>query len=472
MAGKTDVDPKIKEKELAELLTKITGFIDTDAKTMSDRIKAVEAATKQFEGVNITNVLTEIEKLKSGQERVASMIRTNSRHPAYVPGLEDPTEAKKFSVLRLCNASKIGWEKAGAMFEKEVCEAAQARLKAAGAIGDDKLGGFWVPDQVIPDVIAAIYARSVFFNLGADGSTRVSTLDGLTGGNVKIPKVTGGMVAYWVGEEEEPAESMDQAGDITLNPKKLMMLLKLTDSMRRFGGFGFEQLLRNDMINAAAEKFDYTVPYGNGSADQPRGILGTNGIKIYSAQSGKYGVLGTDALGGAQFQADWAGADLSFDVLDQMQLALEEDKIRLGPSYATILAPRSLAWLRELKVDNYSAQTTNRPYLLGLPVLSDARLTDIIGAWDKTPQISTSLKPGASISAPTTSVVTKHTDVFKGNLAEVVVGRWSGIEIEDDNGRGPGFKSDHIYVKMRMYADIGIRQPRAIIVCPDAKVRA
>lgn len=460
------------EKQAAELLAKAGDFMTKDLPALTEDVKALKNSVEEFKKIDVASAVKEIEKVRAAQEKLSKQIRSDSRNPAFVPGLED--EVQKFSMIRMCMASRFGWEKAGAGFEKEVVDAAIKALhaKAGGAMGDDKQGGFWVPDQVIPDVIAAIYARSVLFNLSGDGTTRVSVLNGLTGGNVKIPKVTGGLVAYWVGEEEEPAESMDQAGDITLNPKKMMLLLKLTDSMRRFGGFGFEQMLRNDMINVAAEKFDWTILYGNGSADQPRGVLNTNGIKIYSIQSGKYGVLGTDALSGAQFQADWTGGSLTFDALDQMRLALEEDKIRLGSDYATISSPRAFAWLRELKVDNYSGQTSNQPYLLGLPVLSDARLTDLIGEFDKTPQILSNMKPGASIGAPSASGTAKFTDVLTGNLREIVIGRWSGLEIEDDQGRGPGFKSDHIYVKLRMYADIGVRQPRGIILCPDGKVRA
>lgn len=461
---------ELAEQELAETLAKLGGFIDKDLPALREEVKAAKTAAEELKAVDVEGVVKELEKLKASHETMMTMLTRNSKSPGFVPGMEDAS--KKFSVVRVLNASKVGWEKAGAGFEKECMDAWQAKLKASGAMGDDKMGGFWIPDQVIPDVITAIYARSVFFNLNGDGQTRVSVLDGLVGGNVKVPKVTGGMVAYWVGEEEAPSESMDTAGDISLSPKKLMLLVKLTDSMRRFGGFGFENILRNDMIATAAEKVDWTVPYGNGGNDMPRGIVNTNGIKIFSAEKGGYGVLGTDSLAGSAFQATWAGKALTYDILDLMNLALEEDKIRQLPSAVMITSPRALSYLRRLKVDYYSGQSTNQGYLLGLPILSDEKLGAIIGAFDKTPQISASNYAGKSVGAtPTSSSTVNCTDVFKGNLSEVLVGRWSGLEIETDNGMGPGFKSDHVYTKLRMYMDVGIRQPRAIIVCPDAIVR-
>lgn len=469
MTTMTKVDQGAREQQLATLLAQLDGFMGKDLPTMTATIDELKKALGE-NVANTKNVVTEIEKIKAQQELVVKNIRSR-RGLGYVSGIED----QKFSLIKAMTGARFGFKSSGAEHEEAIMKAAMEAKAAGGQMGNDSLGGFFIPDQVIPEVIAAIYARSVFISLNGDGQTRVSVLDGLVGGNVKIPKIEGGLIAYWIGENEAAAESMHTAGDVTMNPKKIIVMVKLTDSMRRFGGFGFEAMLRNDMARALAEKVDYTLLYGNGSADQPRGLINTLGIKIYSAQSGKYGVLGTDSLAGAQFQADWQGADLTFDVLDNMGLALEEDKISLDATQYTITAPRGISWLRQLKVSNFSGQTADRGYILGLPMLSDARLGDIIGPFDKTPQIPSNNLPGESIGAPTTDTSPTgdlHTDVVRGNLGEVLFGRWSGLEIEDDGGKGLGFSSDHIYIKLRMYADVGVRQARALIVCPDAKVRA
>ena len=454
------------EQQFAKLLAQMEGIVGEKGEftTFKSLVTALQTEVKELRGANTAKVLEELERMKAGQEQLARQIR-NSRKGLYVSGIED----EDFSLLKAMCAVKSGdWSNAGK--EKEMMD--QWRSKAsAQAIGEDSRGGYFVADQVIADVIAAIYTRSVFVSLGGEGETRVSVLDGLTGANVKIPKFDGGLIAYWIGEEDAYVDSMATVGDVTMNPKKMGVLVRITDSMRKFQSFGFENLLRRDMERAAAKKLDWTILYGTGGDNTPRGLTHSEGIKIYSAQSKTSGVLGTTAL--SSFQADWAGAELDFDGLDNMFLALEEDDIVLDASAALISSPRYFKRLKQLKILNFSGQTTGQPYLLGMPTLSDSKLTEALGMdFDKSTQIPSNLKPGASVNAPTTSSNSKFTDVVTGNLEEIVLGRWFGIEIEDDAGRGKGFTSDHIYMKLRLYADLGYRQQRALILCPDAQARA
>ena len=157
-----------------------------------------------------------------------------------------------------------------------------------------------------------------------------------------------------------------------------------------------------------------------------------------------------------------------------MQLNLEDDDIVVDASHRWVSSPRYFNRLKKIKIDHYSGQTTNQAYLLGMPMISNAKLADIIGPFGKSTQIPSNQLPGASLNAPTTDTSPgddRFTDVFGGNLNNVLLGRWGGIEIEDDAGKGRGFTSDHIYMKLRLYADVAIRQERAIIVCPDALAR-
>jgi HK97 family phage major capsid protein len=461
-------DPeKTRDEQLAELLERLSGVLDGEdgLETMKERFKVLQDEIEELKKADWKNVAEEIEKLRSTQEHVVKVIRTH-RGGLYVPGLED--EAEEFSLTRCFIAAKYGnWEKV-APREWEVVK--QVREKAAQSVGDDSLGGFFVPDQVIPDVIGAIYTASVMINLsGEDGdSTRVSVISGLSGANVKIPKFNGGMLAYWIGEEDDYTESQVTVGDVTLNPKKLGLLVKLTDTIRRLGALGFERLLRRDMVRAAAKKLDWTIMFGKGSSDMPRGIVNTPGIKIYSTQSKL--VYTTFAAAEAGNSGDWTGGDeLDWDGLDSMHLALEEDNIERDGTDAFISSPRYWKRLKQLKVDSYEDQAVNRAYLIGVPMIPDARLRDIIGDFGRSTQIPSGVKPGASLELPSASGTAKFTTVFGGNLGEVLLARWGGIEIEDDAGRGTGFISDHTLLKLRLYADVGVRQERALVVCPDAR---
>lgn len=460
---------KTKEQQVAELFDKFSGLFEGDDSLPNtiDRVKRLVSQMENVEGLDLAKVVEEVDRLKAAQHTLTQQIR-GSKGRFYVPGIED----EEFSMLKAFVAIKTNkWK--GAEHEREILDAVREKrmsvLRAtAGSqnVGDDELGGYFVPDQVIPDVITAIYTKSVWINLSGEGTTRVSVLDGLIGGNVKIPKFDGGLIAYWIGEEDDYAESQVTLGDVTMNPRKLGILVRLTDAMRRFQSYGFETLLRNDMSRAAAKKLDWTIMYGRGTDDMPKGIVNYD-IKFYQAETGN-----TLTRTEAEAFADWDGGTLDFDGLMDMELALQEDDIDLDGSQAFISCPRFFKNLKQLKVANYTGQTDEKAYLLGAPFLSDAALAGIIGPYDWSNQIPNNNLPGQSPDFTTDSVTQKYTDVFGGNLSNIVLGRWSGIEVEDDSGKGVGFTSDHTYLKLRMYADVTIRQERSIIMCPDAQVLA
>lgn len=460
------------EKQAAALLAQMEGFSASVA-TLTERFKELQTDSEEFKKLEISKVIEEVERLKASNERIIESIK-RTRRGVYISGLED--EAHKFSMIRAISAVQSrNWNGAG--FEKEVLDLAREKmlsLKASHIVGDDELGGYFVPDQVIPDVISAIYTRSQFISLNVDdGTTRITVLDNLVGGNVKIPKFEGGLIAYWIGEEDAYIESATRVGDLKLEPKKLGVLIRLTQEMRGLAGFGFEKLLRNDMARAISKKLDHAIPFARGGDNMPRGIANTNGIKIYSAESNDVGVLGVDALDSSPFQADWGGSEVAYKEMDAMQLALEEDDIVLDESTTWFAAPRYWSRLKMLRIPPAAAVAAGerREFLLGMPMISDPRLAEAIGKFAKANQFSTTLEPGETIGAPTTTSDNKHSDLLFGNMSEVILGRWSGIQIEDDSGRGLGFITDHIYIKMRMWIDVGVRQPRAIIWCPDVQVR-
>jgi len=52
-----------------------------------------------------------------------------------------------------------------------------------------------------------------------------------------------------------------------------------------------------------------------------------------------------------------------------------------------------------------------------------------------------------------------------------ILGRWSGVEIEDDSGKGKHFVSDETLIKLRMYCDTGIRHDQSLVICPDVQMK-
>lgn len=457
------------EQKMARVLTLLEEMFDGQSgfETFKSRFDAVANTVDELKGLNFGTVREEVEKLKAKQEEIVGAIRSSRRSPGYFPGIED--ECKNFNLLDYFRAKKFGDEK----YAPRECELARESLKAIQAkgqnVGDWTMGGSFVADQYIADIIEAIYSRSVLINLeGSEGESRMSLLDGLTGATHRVPKMENGLTAYWIGEEDEYAETSAKTGDETITPHKLGILVKITDSMLKMGGFGFDQMLRRDMVRAMSKKLDWSAIFGTGGASStgdrkmPRGLIYNRGIKVWKTGTG---VLTYDAALATTF----GGGSHTFDTLMDMQLAVEEDEIEIEPEFAWISSPRYFHLLRQLKITNFSGQTAGQPYLLGSPMLSWQRLKDLIGDYGKSTQFKNTNLPGAGVF-PNANSNAKFTVVAGGNWSQGVFARYFGMDFEDDAGKGKGFTSDHTYLKGRMYGDFFYRQPRAFIVAPDAQV--
>ena len=479
-----DETQKMTEREVAKRLLENVDNLTKSYEGLSEEIDSIRTNMKNIEGIESegiknADVLKEFETLRATVEDMKEQSeKARSARGDGIAGLKD--EAHKFSLIRAMDAIHTNsWEKAG--FEREVLE--HARTKAQ-AIGVGTAGGYFVPDEVLDDVIQAIYTRSALINLGGDGdATRISVLDGLSGGTVKVPKFLGGLVAYFIGEEDEYTESQTRVGDVVMTPKKLAVMVRLTQEMRNYAGFGFENLLREDMVRAAAKKLDNAILYGAGTADEPRGIvnsvntthlglgaseLNSNpSVQVYSPDTVLAGVNSDGFWNGSAPASGAVGGALDFDDLDKMKALLEDISIVPDENAAFLAHPKFFRKLRQLKVDNFSGQSSDQPYLLGMPMISDERLAEVIGPFVTSTQVTTNQKPGASYGWGSSAGST-FGNVFYGNWNEVLLGRWGGIEIDDDAGRGKGFTRDHIYVKMRMYLDVGMRHDQSIVVCDDA----
>lgn len=456
-------DPKTAaEQAVAKLLQDMDALQKSQSETQ-EIVKTLSERDEALKDVDFKNIIDRLEKTDANMKRIQERIRTNRSSPLYIPGLEDETE--KFSLLRgimVIRSPKLRNDKRFG-FEWEVIKQHMERVKATQTISIDSDGGYFVPDQVIADVIQAIYTRTNLISLDGDGNTLVSVIDGLTGSPVKIPKFDGGSIAYWIGEEDDYILSKASTGDVSMQPRKLGVLIELTEEMRRFQGYGLDALLRRDMVKALSKKLDWTLLYGQGTDNAPRGVMSMQGINEYSAELG--GAYSLAAL------ADASGAELTFDGLDEMMGLLDDQDVEVDESFRWALPNRYVRRLKQSKVDNYSAQAVNNPYLLGRPMLTDASLASVIGPFVKSTQIRTTNVPGESRNWATTTSDEEFGDVVGANWNEVLLGRWgTGIEIEEGQS-DDDFVKDKGKIKGRLYADIGHRQPLGIVVCPDARVR-
>ena len=259
---------------------------------LAAQIKTMAGKVQGLESLNIPAVIESFEKQKTAFEKVAGQIAATSARLHGVPGAEDDPRRKQFSIMKTMIAVKTGnWD--DAKLEKNFIEDCMAKdtekdgsVRKASHVADvGARGGFFIPDFVISDVITAIYIRSALINLNGavEGDTRVTVLNGVPSTSGSIPKVKGGCVSYWVGEEDKIAESAMDVGDVNFSLKQLACMIRITQKMRDYAAYGYEAALRNDMINSMGAKLDKTMLYGSGTDNMPRGVANVSTIKKWSA---------------------------------------------------------------------------------------------------------------------------------------------------------------------------------------------
>jgi len=154
----------------------------------------------------------------------------------------------------------------------------QALLKQLSATTPSE-GGFLIAEQYSRDIIPLLMSNVAVMALGA---RRVP----LTGGNLNIPKQTGGATSYYIGENQDAIASQQTFGNIKLSSKKLVTLVPISNDLIRNASPEADALVRDDMVNQMRLKIDYTAMYGDGTAHTPIGIkksINTANISVSTA---------------------------------------------------------------------------------------------------------------------------------------------------------------------------------------------
>jgi len=137
-------------------------------------------------------------------------------------------------------------------------------LKALSATTPSE-GGFLVREDYSNEVIPLLLSKTAVMELGA---RKVP----MPNGNLNLPKLTGGSSAYYQGESQNATKSQQTFGNIKMSAKKLVVLVPISNDLIRSSSPAADALVRDDIINQAKLKIDYTAMYGAGTAYTPLGI--------------------------------------------------------------------------------------------------------------------------------------------------------------------------------------------------------
>ncbi|WP_194269329.1 phage major capsid protein [Tritonibacter litoralis] len=96
-------------------------------------------------------------------------------------------------------------------------------------------------------------------------------LPGLVG-DVDIPKQTGDVTEYWLGEDEDGTDSEITVGTVSLSPHTVGFGTPITRKMMKQGTPGIETLVRNSIIYTAARAIERAAVPGHASPNAPTSV--------------------------------------------------------------------------------------------------------------------------------------------------------------------------------------------------------
>jgi HK97 family phage major capsid protein len=134
------------------------------------------------------------------------------------------------------------------------------------AASDATAGGFLVPPQYSQEIIEYLRAKSVVRQLGPINIPMPT-------GTFRIPKVTEGASASYIGENAAAPKTQQKFGNVTLTFKKLAALVPLSNDLLRYSSPGADAIVRDDLVRAMADKENRTFLRSDGMSGEPRGFL-------------------------------------------------------------------------------------------------------------------------------------------------------------------------------------------------------
>ena len=243
------------------------------------------------------------------------------------------------------------------------------------------------------------------------GATFLADLVGI----LNLPRLSGNLTTYWVGEQTAPTLSNNTLDTVALSAKTIGSTTIITRRMRHQTSLDVENLVRRNMLWMMALGIDLAAIAGTGSGSQPTGLLNISGISTTA--------LGTN------------GAAPTWDALVDMESA----------------------------INDANAMTENMGYLTSQVGKGKLKKTPKIGStfpeflWDDNELNGYKAMASTMVSKVLTKGSgTNLTAVLFGNWAALLVGLWGGIDIIVDPYSSS--TSGDLKVTMLQDADINVQR--------------
>lgn len=365
----------------------------------------------------------------------------------------DITDKEKagWSLVRAINAVlNNDWTHAG--FEREV---SQAIAKRAGR--DVRQTSFFMPSN-IPFMAKGAEQRAIY-QVGTAGQggnlvatqllaqsfievLRNATVTGqlgatyLTGlvGKVDIPRQITATGTYWVAESGAITEAEATFDKVSLTPKTIASLSKMSRLALLQTTPDIEMLARRDLLAVMALGLDLAALSGSGAGNQPTGITNQAGVG--------------SVVGGTN------GANLTFDHLISLKYAVKvANAIQQNLGFA--INSKSIGYL--------STQKASTGQYLWEPQggLTTASPDKVKGSpYAESQQLRSTLTKGASGAV--------CSEILYGNWSELLIGEWGVMEVMVNPFDSTGFANGDVVIRAMQTADVAVRHGASFSVMSDA----
>jgi HK97 family phage major capsid protein len=288
-------------------------------------------------------------------------------------------------------------------------------------VGTDSAGGYLRPTDHLGDqFVDALRARLVMSDLG------VRVMTGLRG-DVAIPKLATGVAAGFVAENGATSEVNAVFSQISLSPKALGAFTDISRQLTIQSDPSAEQIVRDDLLNAIAQKIEDVAIEGGGS-NEPTGILQTSGIGSVA--------IGTN------------GGNLTWAAITDLIKELEIDNAAINGN--------SIAYLTNPKVKSHMASTSKVASTDSVMLLNDP-WTAVYGY----PIAVTNNVP----SDLTKGTGTGLSALIAADFSQAMLGFWSTPDILIDPYTGGA--SGSIRVRVMQEVDFAVRHPQSFAAITD-----
>jgi|9_EtaG_2_1085328.scaffolds.fasta_scaffold00739_8 HK97 family phage major capsid protein len=334
-----------------------------------------------------------------------------------------PKEEKRFS---LCDAV-AGYLRDGRFggYENEVSQEAQKRygrvsqgllipndLKVRDVTAATSGGGLGYGGNTIEDTVDSANFIDRLSNMVVVEQAGATVLSGLQG-NVSIPRMSTGSTAYWVAEQGSPTEAVPSFDQVALTPKRLSVHVNVSKQLMIQSSLDMENVLRNDILKALAIAEDSAAINGSGSSNEPTGIINASGI----GDEGDNQTINYSEIWNVIKQVDQDNALMG----DLVWLTSAAGRAKLA---TTEVASSTAKFL--LDSDNRVG---------GYPLFTSNNVPDNLGS------------------------DSNGTAFIFGNIADLIIGRWDGVEILVDPFTSAS--SGTVRLIVSLFTDIAVRHPES-----------